>query len=206
MNYFKDESYNYQKFPKDIRSNSILERYNKTIKIELGQKRTCNWVVFLNFINNEITRINQILAKNENINILYKSKYTKFGIEKYAPQTQEDKNKSKTAFQIKEIANETIADCWLKQKGNNCRYNAFITLFYFSISPFLTTLKDRNLILLNELNKLITKIAENINYKNYYDIIIFLQKNKFDYNPLEKSLYIINNIGLLKYEIGKMQN
>ena len=182
LNYFKDESYNYQKFPKDIRSNSILERYNKTIKIELGQKRTCNWVVFLNFINKEITRINQILAKNENINILYKSKYTKFGIEKYAPQTQEDKNKSKTAYQIKEISNETIADCWLKQKGNNCRYNAFITLFYSSISPFLTTLKDRNLIQLNELNKLITKLAENINYKNYCDIIIFLQKNKFDSN------------------------
>ena len=29
IKYFKDGSYNYNKFPKDIRSNSILERYNK---------------------------------------------------------------------------------------------------------------------------------------------------------------------------------
>ena len=61
MKYFIDESFNYEKFPKDIRSNSILERYNKTIKEELGQKRTCNWVVFLNFINKEIIIINQQL-------------------------------------------------------------------------------------------------------------------------------------------------
>ena len=31
-----NENFNYYKFPKDIRSNSILERYNKTIKEELG--------------------------------------------------------------------------------------------------------------------------------------------------------------------------
>ena len=46
LKYFEDGSYNYSKFPKDIRSNSILERYNKIIKTELGEKRTCNWVVF----------------------------------------------------------------------------------------------------------------------------------------------------------------
>ena len=46
LKYFEDGSYNYSKFPKDIRSNSILERYNKIIKTELEEKRTCNWVVF----------------------------------------------------------------------------------------------------------------------------------------------------------------
>ena len=70
LKYFEDGSYNYSKFPKDIRSNSVLERYNRTIKQFLGEKRTCNWVVFLNFINNEILRINEMLGKNENINIL----------------------------------------------------------------------------------------------------------------------------------------
>ena len=63
LKYFKDNSFNYNKFPKDIRSNSILERYNKTIKSSLGEKRTCNWVVFCNFINNEINRINNLLCK-----------------------------------------------------------------------------------------------------------------------------------------------
>ena len=38
--------------------------------MELGEKRTCNWVVFLNFINRELERINNILSKNENINVL----------------------------------------------------------------------------------------------------------------------------------------
>ena len=37
--------------------------------------------------------------------------------------------------------NENIIDNkepnkWLIQKGNNCRYNAFITLFYFTNTPF----------------------------------------------------------------------
>ena len=74
LKYFIDGSFNYNKFPKDIRSNSILERYNKTIKIKLGEKRLCNWVIFLNFINEELERIDNILGKNENINVLYKKK------------------------------------------------------------------------------------------------------------------------------------
>ena len=136
LKYFMNESFNYNKFPKDIRSNSILERYNKTIKEELGQKRTCNWVVFINFINKEIIRINLQLSKNENINVLYKSKYTKFGKEKYSAKLNYDKNIEKKNNQIGDNMLDNIASKWLIQKGNNCRYNAFITLFYFTISPF----------------------------------------------------------------------
>ena len=33
-----NESFNYNKFPKDIRSNSILERYNKQLKIDQKKK------------------------------------------------------------------------------------------------------------------------------------------------------------------------
>ena len=46
LKYFIDGSYNYNKFPMDIRSNSILERYNKIIKTELAVKRILNWVFF----------------------------------------------------------------------------------------------------------------------------------------------------------------
>ena len=53
------------------------------------------------------------------------------------------------------------------EKGNNCRYNAFITLFYFTITPFLTLIKDNDLVLLNELNDMIIKLSENINDNNY---------------------------------------
>ena len=32
------------------------------------------WVIFLNFINDELNRIKKILGKNENINVLYNEK------------------------------------------------------------------------------------------------------------------------------------
>ena len=105
----------------------------------------------------------------------------------------------KKSNQIGENIIETIADKWLIQKGNNCRQNAFITLFYFTISPFLSLIKIKNLNLLNELNDLIIKLSENINDKNYYDIIIFLQKNKFDSNNA-KIDEIINEEDELKKE------
>ena len=139
IKYFKDDSYNYNKFPKNIRSNSILERYNKTVKIKLGEKRLCNWVIFLNFINDELNRIKKILGKNENINVLYNEKKTKFGKDKY------EENNLKTINYTEEHKIEeekkTIAKVWLKQKCNNCRYNAFFTIFYFTISSYLTTKK-----------------------------------------------------------------
>ena len=83
LKYFQDGSYDYSKFPPDIRSNSILERYNKIVKNQLGEKRTCNWVVFMNFIFKELERISEKLGKNENINVLYSEKNTKFGKLKY---------------------------------------------------------------------------------------------------------------------------
>ena len=60
-----------------------MERYNWIIKQYFGEKRTCNWVVFLNFINNEILRINELFGKNENLNIFFAKKLTKFGKEKF---------------------------------------------------------------------------------------------------------------------------
>ena len=83
LRYFQDGSYDYSKFSPDIRSNSILESYNKIVKTELGEKRTCNWVTFMQFINKELKRINEILAKNTNVNIVYFQKTTKFGLNKY---------------------------------------------------------------------------------------------------------------------------
>ena len=55
-----------------------------------------------------------------------------------------------------------ISQKWLVQKANNWRYNAYITLFYFTISPFLSSLKDPRLVNLNKLNDLILKLSENL--------------------------------------------
>ena len=82
-----------------------MERYNKTIKIELGEKRTCYWVIFLNFINRELDRIKNILPKNENINVLYQMKYTKFGLEKFA-----NKDSKSNVIDEKNLKKETIVD------------------------------------------------------------------------------------------------
>lgn len=70
----------------------------------------------------------------------------------------------------------------MKQKDNNCNYNAFITIFYFIISSFLTNKNDKNFKDLNQFNKLILKLANEVTEKNYIDLIIFLQKNKCDIN------------------------
>ena len=148
----------------------------------MGAKRNCNWVIFLNFINKEINRISDALAKNVNINILYESKSTKFGKAKYEGIT----NYNEIILNSQKLVNlnktEKISNRWLIQKGNNCRYNSFIIFMYFAITPFINSLRDKNLILLNKLNELILNLAKNINDKNYCDIIIFLQKNKFDSN------------------------
>ena len=183
LKYFQDGSYDYSKFPPDIRSNSILERYNKIVKNQLGEKRTCNWVVFMNFIFKELERISEKLGKNENINVLYSEKNTKFGKLKY------------NFTNINEILPEkkekkSIVNGWLIQRFNNCRYNAFITLFYFVYSSFIKELKDDNKNkFLIELNEMIIKLSKDISDKNYYDIIFFLQKNKFDSNN-----YLIDEI------------
>ena len=117
LKYFKDGSFNYNKFPKDIRANSILERYNKTVKKDLGTKRTCNWVIFLNFINNEINRINEQLSKNENINVLYNSKLTKFGTEKYTniDKIEEGKDNNNESNHIENLSEVTEPNKWLVQ-------------------------------------------------------------------------------------------
>ena len=106
---------------------------------------------------------------------MYVSKHTKFSLEKYNNdifKNTEVKEKSKSKIDRK----LNISEKCLIQKANNYRYNAYITLFYFIISPYLTQLKDENLSKLNQLNELILKLADNVNEENYYNIIVFLQK------------------------------
>ena len=183
LKYFIDGSYDYSKFPPDIRSNSVLERYNKEIKLQLGEKRTCNWVKFMNFINNEILRINTELGKNENINILFEEKKTKFGKSKFIKDSNQlNKLTEEDKTQPLKIIKKNISEIWLKQYNNNCIYNSFITIFYFLFSSFLKNIKEENNNILFGLNDLILKLSEDVNNKNYIEIIVFLQKNHIDTN------------------------
>ena len=101
LKYFQEGSYNYSKFPGDIITNSILERYNKNIKNDLGEKRTCIWVKLMNFINKETILISDLLGKNENLNVLYEMKHNKFGKSKYNNKYEENKEIIKIKKEVK---------------------------------------------------------------------------------------------------------
>ena len=89
-------------------------------------------------------------SKNENVNVLYQIKNTKFGLEKYVPNIINN-NIQKENININEEKSKllNISDIRLTQKGNKCRYNAFITLFYPLILSSLEKIKDNILKLLN---------------------------------------------------------
>ena len=53
IKYFINNSLYYSKYPKLVRSNSILENYNKRIKEYLGKKKEVNFINFLSFIKKE---------------------------------------------------------------------------------------------------------------------------------------------------------
>ena len=65
----------------------------------------------------------------------------------------------------------------MKQYNNNCRYNSFITIFYFLFSSFLKNIKEENNNILFGLNDLILKLSEDVNNKNYIVIIVFYEKS-----------------------------
>ena len=75
-----------------------------------------------------------------------------------------------------EVSKETISTKWLVQLGNNCRYNAFITLIYFTITPFLKFKIDKILVLLNELNELIIQLSENVIIKIIMKLLYFYKR------------------------------
>jgi len=140
LKYFQDNSLNYYLCLKDVRSNSILERYNRHIKTVLNKKRYCNWILFLNFINDELIAVYKKLSKNTNLNVQYEKK-TKFGLIKYGG---DDKNSNKKKIISNDSINYVyqIFQKWLYNKVLLCRYNAFITLFYFTIFPYLFNNKE----------------------------------------------------------------
>ena len=47
MQYFEDNSLNYNIIPDDCRTNNFLENYNGFIKLVLGKHRIVNWVNFI---------------------------------------------------------------------------------------------------------------------------------------------------------------
>ena len=132
LKHFLSNEYNYSLIPEDCRSISYLENYNKIMKESLGKSRYIHWINFIHFLKSESTRIKMKIYNNCNANILYKSKFSKFGIKKY--EDYEDKNLIEN---IEKTNHETINDKWLTNKNNSCRYDNFITIYGFCLKCIL---------------------------------------------------------------------
>ena len=92
MEFFEDNSLNYNLIPSDCRTNNYLENYNGFIKSQLGKNRIINWVNFLHFIKSESGR---------SIEKLYSS--NKKGIN-----FQENKSFNQSIFQSIDIENNSF--------------------------------------------------------------------------------------------------
>ena len=68
MQYFIDNSLNYDIIPEDCRTNNFLENYNGYIKLNLGKHRIINWVNFIHFIKSESSRSIERLMNSVNNN------------------------------------------------------------------------------------------------------------------------------------------
>ena len=102
IEFFEDQSLNYDNVPKESRTNNFLENYNGYLKIQLGKKRIINWVNFLHFIKNESDRsINKLLNK-ANYNKIYFEKKEKYKNEKLELENKESKENSYIKYSTKE--------------------------------------------------------------------------------------------------------
>lgn len=130
--YFLNGAYDYYNIPNDCKSNSFLENYNKYLKEKLGRKRIINWFTFLNFLKEESSRSIEKLINEDNYNIDFNLKKTKFE-DKYNDKLNKDEENENTN-------NNNIN--WLKWSNNCCRYDAFLTLYSFVIKNNIINIHD----------------------------------------------------------------
>ena len=151
LNFFKDNSLNYNAIPEDCRTNNYLENYNGFIKSQLGKSRIVNWVNFIHFIkkesersieklfSNNITNCNSKIDTNflENNIITDKDKaYTyneKNDIENILDKEIDIKNRIENLKEgenfIERIINSTIG---IYNVGNTCFINCVIQILIHS--------------------------------------------------------------------------
>ena len=145
----------------------------------------------MTFIKNEIKYIIDKLSSNPNKNILYHSKYTKFTIDKYDNSVLKNDVNIFPSNNINIIIKNDITNKWLVNKGENCRYCSFITIYYFVFLSYISNQNGEEFKKLKELNQLVLNLNENVKDENLNKIILFFQINKFDID--NKLLDLIQN-------------
>ena len=134
------------------------------LKKKLGSKKF-NEISHYNFTFSDIfVNSKYNLNKNQNYNIYFDNSSIR---------------KNEVESEIKKF---NITDKWLKNRGLNCRYTTFITLFYFLFREYIDETNENNFEDIKTLNKMIITLVDEVNDKNYNKIIDFIQKNKYDNN------------------------
>ena len=123
-----------------MRSNSILENYNKHLKESLGKKKEINYINFLSFIKKEEEKIfKEFNLKSRNYGEILKYRNIhKYNIEDEDIQLDDSNYIPDTDIIIEEmntneehISKGINKGRWLKWTNNSCRFDAIMTLYLF---------------------------------------------------------------------------
>ena len=194
MEYFKDNSLNYQNIPIDCRTNNFLENYNGYIKSRLGQHRVINWVNFIDFIKKESERSIEKLINHKNFNSDIMNYYKDNNININSNQLKTKKEQKKNLLNLEQniIENNNINETKIEKPntvyeslvynqigfinlGNTCYANAclqilihcepFINKFINKIKAFNPSKTER--IISNKFYMILQEILQSNHLKDY---------------------------------------
>lgn len=187
LKYFINNALYYSKYPKLVRSNSILENYNRHLKEKLGKNKTVNFINFLSFIKKEDEiYFKEFNAKSRNYReiLKYKGKNKKSGINIEEDNEEQEESISENFIQEDIIIDE---DCnhnkgeWLIWNNNSCRFDVLMTIYLFL---FFQSNEEKNQNLINEglkiLHDTIKKLIDNPSSEDRYDFWSYININQID--------------------------
>ena len=194
MEYFKDNSLNYQNIPIDCRTNNFLENYNGYIKSRLGQHRVINWVNFIDFIKKESERSIEKLINHKNFNSDIMNYYKDNNININSNQLKTKKEQKKNLLNLEQniIENNNINETKIEKPktvyeslvynqigfinlGNTCYANACLQILIHCepfINKFINKIKAYNpskteRIISNKFYMILQEILQSNHLKDY---------------------------------------
>ena len=194
LEYFKDNSLNYQNIPIDCRTNNFLENYNGYIKSRLGQHRVINWVNFIDFIKKESERSIEKLINHKNFNSDIMNYYKDNNININSNQLKTKKEQKKNLLNLEQniIENNNINETKIEKPntvyeslvynqigfinlGNTCYANACLQILIHCepfINKFINKIKAYNpskteRIISNKFYLILQEILQSNHLKDY---------------------------------------
>jgi hypothetical protein len=187
----------YNIIPKECRSNTSLENYNKYIKENLSEKKSLHWINLLNFMKREEQRITDNIIQDE------KSPINKNNMNGYCNIETNDLNNESLININNNIYNDNVINeynnilskkdaklKWIEWKRNSCRYDTFITLYIIIFENYIkNTLSNCN-ILIYSLHKSSLDLIYNINSDSRFKFWQECDTNKIDRGEPNNSMHL----------------